>query len=157
MTPQRRAQLSWAMYDWANSSYATTVIAGFFPLFFNQYWAAGVAPTTATLYLGMGNSAASLVVMVLAPFLGTMADRLGAKKRFLLGFTLLGAAATAALRTEVGADPRPDEALAPPTRRAPARELSIGAASHREPRDRASFVPPTDSDWDTPAFQRRVH
>jgi cell division protein FtsZ len=52
----------------------------------------------------------------------------------------------------IGGEPR--EELPVPTRRPPARELSSGAASHR---DRTSFVPPTDSDWDTPAFQRRGH
>lgn len=91
------AQRSWALYDWANSAFATTVMAGFFPIFFNQYWAAGVAPQTQTLYQGLTATAASLVVMLLAPWLGAIADRRGAKKRFLAGFTLLGVTTTAAL------------------------------------------------------------
>ena len=36
----RRQVVSWAFYDWANSAFATTVIAGFFPIFFKQYWSA---------------------------------------------------------------------------------------------------------------------
>lgn len=97
MTPDRKAQWSWALYDWANSAFATTVLAGFFPIFFNQYWAAGVAPETQTLYQGLTATAASLVVMLLAPWLGAIADRRGAKKRFLAGFTLIGVLTTAAL------------------------------------------------------------
>jgi UMF1 family MFS transporter len=93
----RRQQLAWAMNDWANSTFATTVLVGFFPIFFKQYWAADVAPSTSTLFLGIGNSAASLIVMLMAPWLGALADRLGAKKRFLGLFTLIGVLGTAAL------------------------------------------------------------
>jgi UMF1 family MFS transporter len=97
MTPERRAQYSWAFYDWANSAFATTVIAGFFPIFFNVYWAAGIEPETQTLYQGLTSTIASLAVMLTAPWLGAIADRRSAKKRFLLAFTLVGASATAAL------------------------------------------------------------
>ena len=93
----RGAQWAWAFYDWANSAFATTVIAGFFPIFFNRYWADGVAPSTQTLYLGLGGSISSLVVMLLSPWLGAVADRRGWKKRFLAATTLLGGLSTAAL------------------------------------------------------------
>ncbi|HSC05687.1 MAG TPA: MFS transporter [Steroidobacteraceae bacterium] len=93
----RRPVLSWALYDWANSAFATTVMAGFFPLFFKQYWAAGSEPTVSTFWLGMGNGLASGVVAVLAPFLGAVADRGGTRVRLLLFFTVIGVALTAAL------------------------------------------------------------
>lgn len=93
----RRAQWSWALYDWANSAFATTVLAGFFPIFFDQYWAAGVAPQTQTFYLGLTSTIASLVVMLLSPWLGAVADRRALKKPFLGVFTLIGVLATAAL------------------------------------------------------------
>jgi UMF1 family MFS transporter len=51
-TADTRKVLSWALYDWGNSAFATTVMAGFFPLFFKQYWSAGVAVTESTFYLG---------------------------------------------------------------------------------------------------------
>ena len=92
-----KQKLSWAFYDWANSAFATTVLAGFFPIFFNQYWAAGVAPATQTLYQGLTATVASLTVMLLAPWLGAIADRRAAKKRFLLAFTAMGVVSTAAL------------------------------------------------------------
>lgn len=89
---------SWALYDWANSAFATTVIAGFFPLFFQRYWSAGVPETGITLHLGVGNAVASGVVFILAPILGAVSDG-GRKKRFLLVFMLLGCASTVALST----------------------------------------------------------
>lgn len=96
--PRRRAVWSWALYDWANSAFATTVMAGFFPLFFKAYWADGASATTSTFYLGMANSGASVVIAALAPFLGAIADRGGAKKRFLFWFAALGVVMTGALR-----------------------------------------------------------
>lgn len=94
---QRRSQWSWAAYDWANSAFATTVLAGFFPVFFKQYSAAGMAATDSTFWLGVFSSIASVVVMLAAPFLGALADRLSAHKRFLLLFTAIGVLATALL------------------------------------------------------------
>ena len=89
--------LSWALYDWANSAYATTVMAGFFPIFFKQYWSAGVAATESTFHLGIANSIASLIIALLAPVLGAIADRWGTRKRFLLFFAFLGVSMTALL------------------------------------------------------------
>ena len=92
-----RSQLDWALYDWANSAFATTVMAGFFPLFFKRYWSAGTEVTTSTFWLGFGNSLASLLIVLLAPLLGAMADTGGTHRRNLGGFALLGVAATAGL------------------------------------------------------------
>ena len=97
MTPHRRNQISWALYDWANSAFATTVMAGFFPIFFAQYWGAGLPDGERTYWLGWGGSIASIIVMVLAPLLGGIADRKGYKKRFLMAATCVGALSTAAL------------------------------------------------------------
>ena len=85
------------MYDWANSAFATTVLAGFFPIFFAKYWAADLADADRTWWLGWGGSIASLIVMLLAPLLGGVADRKGYKKRFLLLMTVIGAGATIGL------------------------------------------------------------
>ena len=97
MTRERKAQWGWALYDWANSAFATTVLAGFFPIFFKGYWNEGVANDVVTFRLGLAHSASGLFIFVLAPLLGTLADRSGAKRAFLCGFALLGAAATALL------------------------------------------------------------
>jgi MFS transporter, UMF1 family len=95
--PGDRAMVSWALYDWANSAFATTVMAGFFPIFFKQFWNHGVDPVVSTARLGMGNSVAGIFIAVLAPVLGAIADRGAAKKRFLFSFALLGMATTASL------------------------------------------------------------
>jgi UMF1 family MFS transporter len=100
----RRARYSWAMYDWANSAFATTVLAGFFPIFFDKYWAAALPAGERTYWLGWASSLASVVVMVAAPVLGGVADRRGLKKRFLLVCTLLGAGSTAALHEVAAQD-----------------------------------------------------
>lgn len=89
--------LAWAIYDWANSAFATTVMAGFFPLFFKQYWSAGVDSTTSTFQLGVSNALASLVIVLLAPLLGAIADCGGFRKRFLILLAATGIVATIAL------------------------------------------------------------
>lgn len=94
---ERRAAWSWAFYDWANSVFATTVMAGFFPVFFKQYWNTGVAAVESTFRLGMANSAASLAVLVLAPLLGALADRLRWRKAMLAAFAVLGILMTSGL------------------------------------------------------------
>ncbi len=88
---------SWALYDWANSAFATTVMAGFFPLFFKQYWNAGVPATESTFRLGVANSVASLVVVLMAPVIGAIGDYGGGRKRFLAAFASLGVLTTGAL------------------------------------------------------------
>jgi UMF1 family MFS transporter len=93
----RKPVFAWAMYDWANSSFATTVMAGFFPVFFKQYWSAGTEPTVSTFRLGLGNGIASFAIALVAPLLGAIADRGGARVRMLAFFTLLGSVMTAAL------------------------------------------------------------
>jgi UMF1 family MFS transporter len=93
----RRPVVAWAFYDWANSAFATTVMAGFFPVFFKQYWNAGVMATESTFRLGVASGVASLLVALLAPTLGAIADRSGARVRLMMLFTVLGAAATTGL------------------------------------------------------------
>ena len=99
MQENRRAIWSWAFVDWANSAFAIVVMTAFFPIFFKDYWSAvpGVTPEQSTWYLGLANTLSSLAVAVLAPLLGSIADQGNGKKKFLLAFTVLGCAATAAL------------------------------------------------------------
>ena len=97
MKENKQAVWSWAFYDWANSAYSTTVMAGFFPLFFKEYWADPNNPTHSTFYLGMANSIASIVVAALAPLLGSVADQGSAKKKFLILFAFLGVIMTGGL------------------------------------------------------------
>ncbi len=94
-----RATQAWATYDWANSAFTTTVMAGFVPVLFKEYWGAGADASETSFRLGLTNSLASLVVAILAPALGAIADAGGNRKRFLLVCTALGVIATAWLAT----------------------------------------------------------
>ena len=88
---------AWALYDWANSAFATVVMAGFFPLFFKQYWAGGLPSTESTFWLGLTTTLASVVLILMAPVIGGLSDAMGWRKRLLWRFTLLGVLATSAL------------------------------------------------------------
>lgn len=92
-----RRVLSWALYDWGNSAYATTVMAGFFPIFFKQYWSLGVSAIDSTAKLGYANSISSFVLGALSPILGALADRSRGRKKLLLFFTFIGAISSSSL------------------------------------------------------------
>lgn len=93
----KRSVTSWVFYDWANSAFATTIMSGFFPIFFKNFSNAGVAATESTFRLSMANTIASMVVFVLGPILGTIADRCSNKKKFLLFFAFIGCSMSAGL------------------------------------------------------------
>lgn len=94
---QKKLIWSWALYDWANSAFATTVMAGFFPLFFKAYWSSGFSVVESTSVLALTNSVASLFLALSAPPLGAIADAGAWRKKFLFVFTLLGALSSIAL------------------------------------------------------------
>lgn len=88
---------SWALYDWANSAFATAVMAGFFPVLFRQYWSLSRDVTVTTFRLGVANSMAGIVIAISAPLLGAVADRLNRRKAFLIVFAILGVVMTGGL------------------------------------------------------------
>ncbi|MDH4037222.1 MAG: MFS transporter [Candidatus Krumholzibacteria bacterium] len=92
-----RPAFAWALYDWANSAFSTTVMAGFFPVMFKQYWCAGADVSASSARLGFASSVAGLVVALAAPALGAVADAGESRKRFLLIAAGVGVAGTAAL------------------------------------------------------------
>ncbi len=95
----KKTIFAWSMYDWANSAFATTIMAGFFPIFFKQFWSVGVDTTVSTARLGLANSIAGVIVALSAPILGAIADKGTAKKKFLLFFAYMGVVMTSALYT----------------------------------------------------------
>ncbi len=83
-----KQELSWLFYDWANSVYATNIMAAIFPIYFTSVCAAqGVAGDQ---MWGYGTSAATLIVALLAPFLGAIGDYKGMKKKLLTVFIFIG-------------------------------------------------------------------
>ena len=85
---------SWALYDWANSAFATTVMAGFFPIFFKSYWASDLSDAESTFAIGSVNSLVGLLIAFSAPVLGAFADAGDSKRKFLFSFAFLGIIAT---------------------------------------------------------------
>lgn len=91
MEKMTKPERSWAFYDWANSAYAIVVVTAIFPLYFKSAATeAGISSSASTAYWGYANSFATLIVSILAPLLGTIADFRGFKKRFFTFFASLG-------------------------------------------------------------------
>ncbi|MDI6770027.1 MAG: MFS transporter [Anaerolineales bacterium] len=99
----RKIVNAWCMYDWANSAFATTIMAAVLPIFYSTVAASTLSPdpeqarVLATSYWGYTASIALLIVAILSPILGAIADYTGAKKRFLALFCLGGALFTSLL------------------------------------------------------------
>jgi UMF1 family MFS transporter len=94
--PELRA---WAMYDWANSAFWTTVIVAVFPPFFSEYAAAGLEPVEATSRFAWGTTLAVTIVALMAPVLGAIADHRALKKKMLAAFLAIGVVATLLMAT----------------------------------------------------------
>ena len=85
----RRIVNAWCMYDWANSAFATTVMAALLPPYFSGVAAAGLPRAQATSYWGYGVSLSMVLVALMGPILGAIADYTGGKKRYLGSFLAL--------------------------------------------------------------------
>jgi UMF1 family MFS transporter len=93
----RRETFSWAMYDWANSAFATTIMAAVLPIYYASVAGAHLPGNRATVYWGYTTSIALFLIAVISPILGAVADYMGAKKRFMALFATLGIVFTAML------------------------------------------------------------
>ncbi len=85
-----RSEWSWVVYDIGNSAFVLVMITAIMPIFFKDYAASGLSAAVSTANWGFANSAASLILALLAPILGAMADYRQKKKRYLLFFLILG-------------------------------------------------------------------
>jgi UMF1 family MFS transporter len=94
--PELRA---WAMYDWANSAFQSTVITAVFPPFFSAYAAAGVPPAVATARFAWATTVAVTITAILGPILGAIADYRAIKKRMLAVFVGIGVITTLMMGT----------------------------------------------------------
>ena len=94
--PELRA---WAMYDWANSAFQSTIITAVFPDFFASVAAADLSPAVATARYAWATTIAVAIVAVLGPVLGAIADYRAIKKRMLAAFMGIGVIATLMMAT----------------------------------------------------------
>ena len=88
---------AWTMYDWANSAFATTMMAAVLPVFYATLGSANDSPAMMTSRWGFTTAFAALLAAIISPILGAVADFRGSKKKFLVFFMLLGVIATALL------------------------------------------------------------
>jgi UMF1 family MFS transporter len=93
----RRELRAWAMYDWANSAFMTTIVGSVFPIYYAQVAAATLDPATAAFRFSIATTIALAFVTVLSPILGTIADFVPMKKKFLAASVAIGAGGTAAM------------------------------------------------------------
>ncbi len=87
-----KTEWSWIFYDWANSIYATNIMAAIFPTIF-----VSIAGEAGDIWWGYGTSIATFMVALLAPILGAVADYKGMKKKLFTVFMLLGVVFTFAI------------------------------------------------------------
>ena len=83
-----KTEKSWIMYDWANSVYATNILAVIFPIYFGNVCAANGADNL--VLWSYGTSISTFVVAILAPVLGALADHKGHKMRLFASFLAIG-------------------------------------------------------------------
>src|SRR5688500_16283547 len=94
---QRREVRAWAMYDWADSAFHSTIITAVFPPFFAEYAAAGLAPVEATTRFAWTTTIAVTIVALASPVLGAFADYRPYKKRLLAVFMAISLIAVMAM------------------------------------------------------------
>ncbi len=93
----RKVVNSWAMYDWGNSAFATTIMAAVLPVYYSNVAGKGLSGNMATVYWGYTVSLSLVTMALLGPILGAVADFYGIKKRLLLSFAGVGMMASASL------------------------------------------------------------
>ncbi|MDZ7671498.1 MAG: MFS transporter [Halanaerobiales bacterium] len=88
---------SWVLYDWANSAFATTILAAVLPIYYNDVAAVNLPDNLATSYWGYTQTIAMLIIALITPILGAVADYSKSKKIFLKFFVFIGVTGTALL------------------------------------------------------------
>lgn len=92
-----KKEISWITYDWANSAYSLVVTSTILPIFYTNVAAKNLAPDVTQGYWGYSNAIATILVALLAPILGTIADYKGYKKKFFIFFLIIGLLSTSSL------------------------------------------------------------
>ena len=93
----RRDLRAWALYDTGNSAFQTTIIAAVFPIYYRRVAAAGLPEAEAMSRFAWATAIAILIVAIVAPVLGAIADHSALKKKMLAAFASLGIAAACAM------------------------------------------------------------
>jgi UMF1 family MFS transporter len=94
---RRKIINAWCMYDWANSAFATTIMAALLPPYFSTVAASSLPRAQASSIWGYTVSVSMLLVALMGPILGAIADHTGTKKRFMFSFLVIAIVFTALL------------------------------------------------------------
>ncbi|MFW5749787.1 MAG: MFS transporter [Halanaerobium sp.] len=97
MEEQKKTVYAWAMYDWANSAFATVILAAVLPIFYKDVAGINLPGNLATSYWGYTQTIAMIIIALISPVLGAAADYSDSKKSFLKFFIFLGVTGTALL------------------------------------------------------------
>ena len=97
MDKQKKTVYAWAMYDWANSAFATVILATVLPIFYKDVAGINLPGNLATSYWGYTQTIAMIIIAAISPIMGAAADYSGSKKSFLKFFVFLGITGTALL------------------------------------------------------------
>jgi len=97
MDKHKKTVYAWAMYDWANSAFATVILAAVLPIFYKDVAGINLPGNLATSYWGYTQTIAMIIIAFIAPILGAAADYSDSKKTFLKFFVFLGVTGTALL------------------------------------------------------------
>lgn len=81
---------SWVLYDVGNSAFVLVMVTAIMPIFFKDYASKEIADVVSTANWGFANSSASLILALLSPILGTLADYKDHKMRFFIFFLCMG-------------------------------------------------------------------
>jgi UMF1 family MFS transporter len=93
----KKGIVAWTMYDWANSAFVTTIMAAVLPIYYSSVAGKNLPGNLATVYWAYTTSIAVLIIAVVSPILGTVADFSGLKKRLLAIFMMIGVTGTCLL------------------------------------------------------------
>lgn len=90
----KKDEISWILYDVANSAFVLIIVTMIMPIFFKEYAAAGLSGSESTALWGYANSAAALIIALVSPIMGTLADYEGSKMKMFLPFFITGIVST---------------------------------------------------------------
>ena len=109
----RRSIFSWCLYDWANSAFTTVVVTFVFATYFAK--SVAIDPVTGAAQWGFANSVSAVIIAILAPVLGAIADKGGRRKPWSFAFTVLSVVLTAGLNQRDGPGLNQRDGRAEPT------------------------------------------
>ena len=90
---------AWISYDLGSSAFATTVLAAFFPIFYNQYWSSNIESVLSAQYLSWTLVISNLTLLFTAPLIGAITDISRSTKKLFVSMVMISIIGTGFLYT----------------------------------------------------------